>query len=86
LKNGLQSLPWKLLPSTTPIQPLLVGESTEAVRISERLREQGILVPAIRPPTVPQGMARLRISLSAAHQLRDIRRLTQALNELALDS
>jgi len=84
LKNGLQSLPWKLLPSTTPIQPLLVGESTEAVRISQYLRERGILIPAIRPPTVPLGTARLRISLSAAHQEHDIRRLTQALNELVL--
>jgi 8-amino-7-oxononanoate synthase len=86
LKEGLQSLPWKLLPSKTPIQPLLVGESNEAVRISQALRERDILVPAIRPPTVPQGTARLRISLSAAHQPQDIMRLTQTLNELALNS
>ena len=84
LKEGLQSSPWQLLPSSTPIQPLLIGDSAEAVRISQRLRERGILVPAIRPPTVPQGTARLRISLSAAHQPQDILRLTQALQELAL--
>ena len=84
LKVGLQSPPWKLLPSSTPIQPLLIGDSTEAMRISWRLRERGILVPAIRPPTVPQGTARLRISLSAAHQPQDILRLTQALQELSL--
>ena len=48
------------------------------------LRERGILVPAIRPPTVPRGMARLRISLSATHQQQDIVRLTEALKELAL--
>ena len=84
LTVGLQSPPWKLLPSSTPIQPLLIGDSTEAMRISWRLRERGILVPAIRPPTVPQGTARLRISLSAAHQPQDILRLTQALQELAL--
>jgi len=83
LQQGLQSLPWKLLPSSTPIQPPLIGDSAEAVRISQGLRERGILVPAIRPPTVPQGTARLRISLSAAHQPQDIARLTDALNELA---
>lgn len=83
LKEGLQSLPWKLLPSITPIQPLLIGESNAAVRISQQLRKQGLLVPAIRPPTIPQGMARLRISLSAAHQPQDITRLTQALHGLA---
>lgn len=83
LKQGLQSLPWKLLPSSTPIQPLLIGDNTEAVRVSQALRERDILVPAIRPPTVPQGTARLRISLSSAHQPDDILRLTQALHELA---
>lgn len=83
LKAGLQSSPWKLLPSDTPIQPLLIGDSAEAVLLSRRLRERGILVPAIRPPTVPQGKARLRISLSAVHQPQDITRLTQALLELA---
>ena len=83
LREGLRSSPWKLLPSDTPIQPLLIGASDEAVRISQALREQGILVPAIRPPTVPQGTARLRISLSAAHQPQDIVRLMQALHQLA---
>ncbi|TXI37071.1 MAG: aminotransferase class I/II-fold pyridoxal phosphate-dependent enzyme, partial [Nitrosomonas sp.] len=83
LKQGLQPLPWKLLPSVTPIQPLLIGDSVEAVRISQGLREQGILVPAIRPPTVPQGTARLRISLSATHQPDDIQRLVRALHDLA---
>lgn len=83
LRQGLQSLPWQLPPSETPIQPLLIGGSMEAVRIGERLRERGILVPAIRPPTVPQGTARLRISLSAAHRPDDIRQLVEALHELA---
>lgn len=86
LRETLQSLPWKLLPSSTPIQPLLIGESAEAVRISQRLRERGILVPAIRPPTVPQGTARLRISLSTAHQPQDVLRLTEALQEIALQA
>ncbi|MBL8501632.1 MAG: aminotransferase class I/II-fold pyridoxal phosphate-dependent enzyme, partial [Nitrosomonas sp.] len=81
--QGLQSSPWKLLPSVTPIQPLLIGDSVEAVRISQGLRERGMLVPAIRPPTVPQGTARLRISLSATHQPDDIQRLVRALHDLA---
>ena len=86
LKQGLQALPWKLLPSDTPIQPLLIGASVDATRVSQALRERGILVPAIRPPTVPQGTARLRISLSAAHQPQDIARLIDALHELATPS
>jgi 8-amino-7-oxononanoate synthase len=84
LREALQSLPWKLVPSCTPIQPLVIGDSVEAVRISQGLRERGILIPAIRPPTVPRGAARLRISLSAAHQSRDIERLGQALYELSV--
>lgn len=83
LKQGVQSLPWPLLPSVTPIQPLLIGDSKEAVRVSERLRERGILVPAIRPPTVPQGTARLRISLSAVHRPEDIQQLIEALHQSA---
>lgn len=83
LKQGLQSSLWKLLPSVTPIQPLLIGDSVEAMRISQGLRERGMLVPAIRPPTVPQGTARLRISLSATHQPDDIQRLVRALHDLA---
>ncbi|MXS84717.1 8-amino-7-oxononanoate synthase [Nitrosomonas sp. HPC101] len=83
LRHSLQSLPWQLLPSNTPIQPLLTDESQEAVRLGQALRERGIWVPAIRPPTVPQGSARLRISLSAAHTEADIDRLSTALHELS---
>jgi 8-amino-7-oxononanoate synthase len=79
----LRLLPWELLSSNTAIQPLLIGRSDEAVRISKCLRERGILVPAIRPPTVPQGTARLRISLSAVHHSHDVQRLIQELNELS---
>ena len=84
LKNELQSLRWKLLRSSTPIQPLIVGDSKTAVQISKALREQGILVPAIRPPTVPEGTARLRISLSALHSEEDVKRLTAVLQNLAM--
>ncbi|SEL48187.1 8-amino-7-oxononanoate synthase [Nitrosovibrio tenuis] len=82
LKRELQSLRWRLLPSATPIQPLIIGENDQAVRISEALSASGILVPAIRPPTVPRGTARLRISLSASHTMEDVARLGEALREL----
>lgn len=83
LKAGAAELPWRLLPSDTPIQPLVVGGNEEAIRLSEALFARGILVPAIRPPTVPKGTARLRISLSAAHTEADVDRLLVALYEIA---
>jgi 8-amino-7-oxononanoate synthase len=79
LQRELAGGPWHLLPSDTPIQPLLVGGNAEALALSTRLAAQGLLVPAIRPPTVPQGTARLRISLSADHSAADVTRLTTAL-------
>jgi 8-amino-7-oxononanoate synthase len=83
LKQGLQGAPWRLLPSDTPIQPLLVGGNAEALALSARLAGEGLLVPAIRPPTVPQGTARLRISLSADHGIDDVDRLVSALRHTA---
>ena len=83
LKQQLNTPSWRLLPSDTPIQPLIIGGNREVMAVSEALRERGILVPAIRPPTVPKGEARLRISLSAAHSKDDLRRLCEALNEIA---
>jgi len=83
LRAGLSGLPWPLMQSETPIQPLLVGSNEDAVALSEGLRARGIWVPAIRPPTVPQGTARLRISLSAAHSADDVARLVEELHELA---
>ena len=82
LKQNLQLRRWHLLPSETPIQPLIIGPNAETVALSDALRERGILVPAIRPPTVPKGKARLRISLSAAHSVEDVECLAQALQEL----
>jgi 8-amino-7-oxononanoate synthase len=70
---------WRLLASSTAIQPLIVGGNTEAVALSNALAKAGILVPAIRPPTVPNGSARLRISLSAAHTEADVDRLVEEL-------
>jgi len=83
LRSGLRGLPWRLMPSTTPIQPVLVGDNQSALKLSAGLQERGIWVAAIRPPTVPQGTARLRITLSAAHSAADVTRLTETLHELA---
>jgi 8-amino-7-oxononanoate synthase len=79
LSDGLAASPWQLMPSETPIQPLLVGGNDAALALSARLAATGLLVPAIRPPTVPQGTARLRISLSADHEAADVARLVAAL-------
>ena len=83
LRDALAGLPWALLPSLTAIQPLIVGDNEAAVALSKALWERGLWVPAIRPPTVPKGTARLRISVSAAHTEGDIDRLVGALKELA---
>lgn len=81
LREGLAGKP--LLPSATAIQPYIVGDNEAAVTLSKALWEGGLWVPAIRPPTVPKGTARLRISVSAAHTAGDIDHLLSALKELA---
>lgn len=63
----------------TPIHPVLIGQDDQAVKISQYLCQCGFFVPAIRPPTVPEGTARLRISLSAAHSLADVDALSDCL-------
>ena len=68
-----------LLDSPTPIQPVILGAAEVAMKVSEALRAQGILVPAIRPPTVPAGSSRLRVSFSALHTEADVDRLLAAL-------
>jgi 8-amino-7-oxononanoate synthase len=73
------NLPYTLLPSRTGIQALVVGDNEAALKLSARLLEQGYWVPAIRPPTVPAGTARLRISLSAAHTPEHIHGLIEAI-------
>ena len=86
LKRDVAGLRWRLLPSDTAIQPLMIGANDEAVRVSEQLAQRGLLVPAIRPPTVPEGTARLRISLSAAHSEQDVAQLVEALLEVEKNS
>jgi len=81
-RAGAARLPWRVLPSETPIQPLIIGENAETLRVSEALWERGLWVPAIRPPTVPRGSARLRITLSAAHSETDIDALLAAMSEV----
>lgn len=85
LKANLKTSKWQLMPSDTAVQPLVVGGNHEVVALSEYLQMQGILVPAIRPPTVPVNTGRLRISLSAAHSLEDIKRLIEALHQSERD-
>jgi len=75
-------LPYRLLESSTPIQPLVVGDNASVVQIAEALLADGIWAPAIRPPTVPPGSARLRIALSAAHSAEDVDRLCAALTRV----
>lgn len=82
LRRNLSVSRWQLLPSATAIQPLVIGANRETLEVSEALRQRGIWVPAIRPPTVPKGQARLRISLSTAYRDADVERLAAALNEI----
>ncbi len=82
LHEGLQGTTWRILPSFTAIHPIIIGENDAVLRISNVLMERGIWVPAIRPPTVPKGQARLRISLSASHTFENVECLASALREI----
>ena len=81
-KAGLRLSRWQLLSSDTPIQPVVIGDNHETLAVSRALDAEGLWVPAIRPPTVPKGAARLRITLSAAHSVEQVDRLVAALNRL----
>ncbi|MBD3813201.1 8-amino-7-oxononanoate synthase [Thiobacillus sp.] len=83
LRQGLAGLKrGVLMPSDTPIQPLVIGANADAVQLSKDLLQRGLMVPAIRTPTVPADTARLRITLSAAHSADDIAQLVEALHAL----
>jgi 8-amino-7-oxononanoate synthase len=83
-RQGAQQLGLQLLPSSSAIQPIMIGDSQRAVDISNALLNEGLLVSAIRPPTVPQGSARLRVTFSAQHETQHIDRLLTALDQLHL--
>lgn len=80
LKSGAQARGLRLMASETPIQPLLVGDDADALAMATALEADGYWVAAIRPPTVPEGSARLRVALSAAHDARQIDGLLDALS------
>jgi 8-amino-7-oxononanoate synthase len=80
-REGAQALGLGLMDSQTPIQPIIIGDSARAMHLSRLLRERGLLVTAIRPPTVPAGGARLRVTLSAAHSEAQVQLLLNALAE-----
>lgn len=81
-RQGAGQLGLRLMDSDTPIQPILVGSSDRALALSAALEQRGIFVTAIRPPTVPDGSARLRITFSAAHTAEQVERLLEALAEV----
>ena len=82
-RSGAAQRGLRLLASDTPIQPILVGDNLAALQASQGLLEAGFLVAAIRPPTVPEGTARLRITLSSAHEEQDVERLLEALGAVS---
>jgi len=79
-RDGASSLGLRLMPSASPIQPLLVGDPGQALAASQWLYERGFWIAAIRPPTVPVGSSRLRVTLSAAHRTGDVDDLLEALS------
>jgi 8-amino-7-oxononanoate synthase len=85
LDGALRLRRWQRPASSTPIQPIIIGANEEALAVSARLHEQGLWVPAIRPPTVAPGTARLRVTLCAAHTQDEVAQLAGALNQLELE-
>ncbi|MFC3626624.1 8-amino-7-oxononanoate synthase [Vogesella amnigena] len=79
LREGLRATSFALCSSRSPIQPIIIGGNKETLQLAAALRERGIWVPAIRPPTVPAGSARLRVSLSAGHTHDDVAELLAVL-------
>jgi len=83
-RSGAEQIGLQLMDSNTAIQPVLIGDSKQAVKLSQRLLEQNILITAIRPPTVPQDTARLRITFSAEHSEQHVERLLDALTNVPI--
>ncbi|MES9957357.1 MAG: 8-amino-7-oxononanoate synthase [Sedimenticola sp.] len=83
-RQGAEALGLELMASETPIQPIVAGTSEQALKWSRQLEEEGIQISAIRPPTVPEGSARLRVTFSASHTPEHVERLLDALSRLEL--
>jgi 7-keto-8-aminopelargonate synthetase-like enzyme len=83
VRGELRGLGYDCGKSVTPIIPIILGDAGKTVAASERLRERGLFIPAIRPPTVPPNSARLRVSLMATHTDAQVERLIEAFRELA---
>ncbi len=81
-RQSLQLTRWRLLPSSTAIQPVVIGDNAETMATGAALLERGFWVGAIRPPTVPLGTSRLRITISAAQAEDDVRALANAVNDV----
>ena len=73
---------WQKIKSATPIQPVILGSNASALAAAKLLDQAGYWIPAIRPPTVPDGSARLRITFSANHDTNDLRALIQSLKDI----
>ena len=80
-RQGAKQLGLPLMDSITPIQPLVLGQDTLVIKVAEQLKQDGILIGAIRPPTVPEGSARLRITLSAEHSPSEVNQLLETLKK-----
>jgi 8-amino-7-oxononanoate synthase len=83
-RRGAEQIGLSLMASTTPIQPLLINDDQKVMQVSLALRERGIWVGAIRPPTVPSGSGRLRITFSASHSEEQVDQLLDALDRLGI--
>jgi len=82
LKEKLESLSLKVIPSESPIIPILIGDAKKAVAVSKFLYKKGILIPAIRPPTVPAKSSRLRMTVMSTHTKKDLERLLEVLSDV----
>jgi glycine C-acetyltransferase/8-amino-7-oxononanoate synthase len=82
LKEKLELLNFNVISSESPIIPILIGDAKKAVEVSKFLYKNGILIPAIRPPTVPAGSSRLRLTVMSTHTREDMERLIDALREI----
>lgn len=81
-REGAAEMGLDLMDSKTAIQPIVIGSSEQALTLSEKLFEKNILISAIRPPTVPEGTARLRITFSATHTEEHVNKLLTVLSEI----